>query len=524
MHRIEVYFKEQLIDAEGQGLVRDIHDLGIKDVSDVRVMDIFWLDANLKTEELELICNNLLADPITQRYRFNSHDPDDKREGIFSIEVAYNAGVADPVEETAMKAMADLGIKSVLAIKTAKRYLIKGKLDKDQLDIICNRLLVNPIIQHIVDEEPIAFPESPQYIYQLEHIDLLGADEGCLAEIASQFVFSINEIKAVKTYFTRLERNPTDAEMETLAQTWSEHCVHKTFKSRIIFNGSVTDNLIKNTIMKATKELDKSWCLSVFKDNAGVIDFDGKWALCFKVETHNHPSAIEPYGGASTGIGGVVRDVMGTGLSAKPICNTDIFCFGQPDLSYDDIPLGMLHPRRMLKGVRAGVADYGNRLGIPTINGAILFDERYVANPLVYCGTVGLMPKELAQMGQQKPGDLVVVAGGRTGRDGIHGVTFASEQLSQDSTELSFSSVQIGNPIVEKKLIDTLIQARERRLFRRITDCGGGGLSSAVGEMAAKTGVRVHLDRVPLKYAGLSYSEIWISESQERMLLAVPPE
>jgi phosphoribosylformylglycinamidine synthase len=178
----------------------------------------------------------------------------------------------------------------------------------------------------------------------------------------------------------------------------------------------------------------------------------------------------------------------------------------------------------MLKGVRAGVADYGNRLGIPTINGAILFDERYVANPLVYCGTVGLMPKGLAQMGQQKSGDLVVVAGGRTGRDGIHGVTFASEQLSKDSTELSFSSVQIGNPIVEKKLIDTLLQARDRRLFRRITDCGGGGLSSAVGEMAAETGVRVYLDRVPLKYAGLSYSEIWISESQERMLLAVPPE
>ncbi len=524
MHRIEVYFKEQLIDAEGQGLVRDIRDLDIKNVSDVRVMDIYWLDAELKPEELELICNNLLADPITQQYHFNSNDPDDKREGIFSIEVAYNAGVADPVEETAMKAVADLGIKSVRAIKTAKRYLIKGKLDKDQLDIICNRLLVNPIIQHIVDEQPVAFPESPQYIYKLEHIDLLGADESRFCSIAGRFGFSSNELKTITQYFTQLGRNPTDAEMETLAQTWSEHCVHKTFKSRISINGSVIDNLIKNTIMQATRELDKSWCLSVFRDNAGVIEFDDKWALCFKVETHNHPSAIEPYGGASTGIGGVVRDVMGTGLSAKPVCNTDVFCFGQPDLPYDAIPPGVLHPRRILKGVRSGVADYGNRLGIPTINGAILFDERYVANPLVYCGTVGLMSKELAQMGQQKPGDLVVVAGGRTGRDGIHGVTFASEQLNQDSTELSFSSVQIGNPIVEKKLIDALLQARDRRLFRRITDCGGGGLSSAVGEMAAKTGVRVYLDRVPLKYAGLSYSDIWISESQERMLLAVPPE
>jgi phosphoribosylformylglycinamidine synthase len=203
--------------------------------------------------------------------------------------------------------------------------------------------------------------------------------------------------------------------------------------------------------------LDKPWCLSVFKDNAGVIDFDGKQALCFKVETHNHPSAIEPYGGASTGVGGVVRDVLGTGLSAKPIFNTDVFCFGNPDMAYEDVPDGVLHPRRMLKGVRAGVADYGNRLGIPTGNGAICFDNRYTANPLVYCGTVGLMPGELSRMGKQKPGDLVVVAGGRTGRDGIHGVTFASEQLSKDSTEVSFSSVQIGNPIMEKKLIDTII-------------------------------------------------------------------
>ncbi|UCG54358.1 MAG: phosphoribosylformylglycinamidine synthase subunit PurL, partial [Dehalococcoidia bacterium] len=394
----------------------------------------------------------------------------------------------------------------------------------EEINSICNRLLVNHIIQHIVQTEPIAFPESPQYIYELNHIDLLRADKAQLSTIAKRFGFSDDELRAIKTYFTGLGRNPTDAEIETLAQTWSEHCVHKTFKSIINIDGKIINNLIKSTIMKVTRELDKPWCLSVFRDNAGVIDFDGEWALCFKVETHNHPSAIEPYGGASTGIGGVVRDVLGTGLGAKPICNTDVFCFGQPDLPYNDIPPGVIHPRRMLKGVRAGVADYGNRLGIPTLNGAILFDERYTANPLVYCGTVGLMPKEFAQMGKQRPGDLVVVAGGRTGRDGIHGVTFASEQLSKDSTQLSFSSVQIGNPIVEKKLIDTLIQARDRRLFRRITDCGGGGLSSAIGEMAAETGVRVDLDRVPLKYAGLSYWEIWISESQERMLLAVPPE
>ena len=259
-------------------------------------------------------------------------------------------------------------------------------------------------------------------------------------------------------------------------------------------------------------------------DNAGVIDFDGRWALCFKVETHNHPSALEPYGGAATGIGGVIRDPLGTGLGSKPILNTDVFCFGPPDFPYEKLPQGVLHPSRMFKGVRAGVADYANRLGIPTLNGAILFDERYVANPLVYCGTLGLLPKSLAQRGKQKAGDLVVVTGGRTGRDGIHGVTFASEQLTEASTTTSYSSVQIGNPIVEKKLIDILLQARDRGLYSRITDCGGGGLSSAVGEMAAETGVRVDLEKVPLKYAGLSYTEIWISESQERMLLAVPPD
>ncbi|MFC1918211.1 AIR synthase-related protein, partial [Chloroflexota bacterium] len=202
---------------------------------------------------------------------------------------------------------------------------------------------------------------------------------------------------------------------------------------------------------------------------------------------------------------------------------TDVFCFGPPDLSYEKLPKGVLHPRRIFKGVRAGVADYGNRLGIPTLNGAVLFDERYVANPLVYCGTLGLMPKDLAQPGKQKSGDLVIVVGGRTGRDGIHGVTFASEQLTEASGDTSVSAVQIGNPIVEKKMIDVLLQARDRGLYRRITDCGGGGLSSAVGEMAAGTGVRIDLEKIPLKYAGLSYTEIWVSESQERMLLAVPP-
>ncbi|MBI3041065.1 MAG: phosphoribosylformylglycinamidine synthase subunit PurL, partial [Chloroflexi bacterium] len=377
---------------------------------------------------------------------------------------------------------------------------------------------------HVVRSEQFGFPENPQYQFSLNQVEILELDSAGLLPLRRQFGFTDDELEAIRAYFRQQGRNPVDVELETLAQTWSEHCVHKTFKGKISFGGTTINNLLKSTIMKATEELNKPWCLSVFEDNAGVIDFDGRWALCFKVETHNHPSAVEPYGGAATGIGGVVRDPLGTGLGAKPILNTDVFCFAPPDLPYEKLPRGVLHPRRIFKGVRAGVADYGNRLGIPTLNGAILFDERYLANPLVFCGTLGLMPKDLSRRGQQSPGDLVVVVGGRTGRDGIHGVTFASEQLTGESSAVSYSSVQIGNPIVEKKLIDVLLQARDRGLYRRITDCGGGGLSSAIGEMAEATGVRVDLDKVPLKYAGLSYSEIWVSESQERMVLAVPPD
>ncbi|MFC1957290.1 phosphoribosylformylglycinamidine synthase subunit PurL [Chloroflexota bacterium] len=526
MNRIEVCLKSHLPDAAGIGLVRDIEDLGITTVSDVRIVGVYWLDADLADDELDLICRGLLADPVTQEYRYGPGVAVDGEDGTdqHKIEIAYNAGVTDTVEDTIMKAVRDLGISGVRAVKTAKRYLLHGHLDEAQLEIIGSRLLLNPIIQHVVRSEQFGFPENPQYEFKLKQVDILGVDDSGLSRLRQQFGFTEDELQVIIAYFNEQGRNPIDAELETLAQTWSEHCVHKTFKGKISFDGKTIDNLLKSTIIRATEKLAKPWCLSVFEDNAGVIDFDGHWALCFKVETHNHPSAVEPYGGAATGIGGVVRDPLGTGLGAKPILNTDVFCFAPPDFPYEKLPKGVLHPRRIFKGVRAGVADYGNRLGIPTLNGAILFDERYVGNPLVFCGTLGLLPKELGYKRQQKPGDLVMVVGGRTGRDGIHGVTFASEQLTEESSAVSYSSVQIGNPIVEKKLIDTLLQARDRGLYHRITDCGGGGLSSAVGEMAAETGVRVYLDKVPLKYAGLSYSEIWVSESQERMVLAVSPD
>ncbi len=523
MFFIAVWVKAGLPNPRGDALQKDIQDLGITTVTQARVRDIYLLDGSLSEAEVSRICQELLADPVVQEYSYGEA-PTSPGQQAHVIEVAYNPGVMDPVEESINKGIRDLGISTVDRVKTAKRYFLWGELSKQELETICDKLLVNPVIQHVVTRrEALSLPPAT-YDFSLESIELLGLDDAALTELSKNRLWlNLSEMKRIQGYFSGLGRNPTDVELETLAQTWSEHCVHKTFKGKIKLGQLVIDNLLKSTIMRVTDELKKPWCLSVFEDNAGVIDFDGRYAICFKVETHNHPSAVEPYGGASTGIGGVIRDPLGTGLGSKPILNTDVFCFAPPDLPYHGLPQGVLHPRRIFKGVRAGVADYANRLGIPTLNGAILFDERYVGNPLVFCGTIGLLPKGMSQRGQQQPGDLVVLVGGNTGRDGIHGVTFASGELTADSEAVSSSSVQIGNPMMEKKLIDVLLKARDQRLYRRITDCGGGGLSSAVGEMAQETGVRVYLECVPLKYTGLSYTEIWLSESQERMVLAAPP-
>ncbi|MEX2286155.1 MAG: phosphoribosylformylglycinamidine synthase subunit PurL, partial [Planctomycetaceae bacterium] len=339
------------------------------------------------------------------------------------------------------------------------------------------------------------------------------------------------EMQTIRRHFVDLGCDPTDVELETIAQTWSEHCSHKTLAGRIHYRDDQRDlkfdNMLKETIFAATATIRErlgrdDWCISVFRDNAGIVAFDDKQAVCFKAETHNHPSALEPYGGANTGLGGVIRDPLGTGLGAKPICNTDVFCFAPPDMPADNLPAGVLHPKVVMKGVVAGVRDYGNRMGIPTVNGAILFDERYLGNPLVYCGNVAMIPLDKCEK-RMRPGDLIVAVGGRTGRDGIHGATFSSAELTDQSETLSGGAVQIGNAITEKMLADVVLEARDRGLYSAITDCGAGGFSSAVGEMGEKTGAVVWLDRAPLKYEGLSYTEIWISEAQERMVLAVPP-
>lgn len=527
VYRIEVREKKGFYDAVGSGIKKDIRDLGYgKKIEDVKSIQVYIIDGEITESRARDICEALLIDPIVQYYTCEAGSGSESSEKGYSIfEVAYNPGVMDPVEESAKKAIKDLGITSVRAVKTAKKYLIKGKLSKPDLHSIAENILYNKVIQHVVEARSTTLAKAPDYQFDLKIVDLLKAGDSKLKGLSrrGQLFLSLDEMKAIKRYFRKIGRNPTDCELETIAQTWSEHCKHKTFRGLVEYEGRIINDLLKNTIMRVTKDLAKPWCVSVFKDNSGIIRFDDKHNVCFKVETHNHPSALEPYGGAGTGIGGVIRDPLGTGLGAKPIINTDIFCFGLPDHPYKKLPKGALHPKRIMKGVVAGVRDYGNRMGIPTSNGAVLFDKDFVGNPLVFCGNVGIMPKNKSFKRVRK-GDLIVVVGGRTGRDGIHGATFSSGELTHESKGVSGSAVQIGNPIQEKKMTDTILQARDLDLYNAITDCGAGGLSSAVGEMGEETGAVVNLERVPLKYQGLRYDEIWISEAQERMVLAVDPK
>ncbi len=366
----------------------------------------------------------------------------------------------------------------------------------------------------------------------MDRIKLNNLTDDELSSLSVKMLLSLtlDEMKTVRSYFNDQERDPSGMELEIIAQTWSEHCIHKTMTGIIEYEEKdedgntlkkeTIDNLLKETVFKATKELNKEYCLSVFKDNAGIIELDEKYGIAMKVETHNHPSAIEPYGGAATGIGGVIRDVLGCGNGARPVLNIDVFCFGPLDISHSDIPQGILHPRRIFKGVVKGVRDYGNRMGIPTSSGAIMFGEDYIYNPLVYCGTIGIIPRRFIDK-QVVPGDLIVAIGGRTGRDGIHGATFSSIGLNEDT---DIACVQIGDPITEKKFTDVLLKLRDMELYNAITDCGAGGFSSAVGEMGKDCGARVALEKAVLKYDGLKPWEIFLSESQERMVLSVPVE
>ena len=361
--------------------------------------------------------------------------------------------------------------------------------------------------------------------FNLHEINTKDATDAQLTEVSGELGLglSLNEMTQVQEYFKTQKRNPTDVELQTIGQTWSEHCYHKTFKGKIRIDGKEIDSLFKTYIAKATKEIAPKWCISVFEDNAGIVSFDKGYGIAAKVETHNHPSAVEPFGGAATGVGGVIRDVLG--VWADPIACTDVLGFGPLDYDYNKLPAGVKHPKYVYMGVTAGVGAYGNNMGIPTVNGAIYFDESYTGNVVVYCGCIGLLPLNKYKK-EAKPEHILIVAGGKTGRDGIHGVTFASAELTEKSEEISRPAVQIADPIEEEKVKRAMIEIRDRELGSATTDLGGGGMSSSVGETAERygCGVTVDLDKVPLKYAGLAPWEIYVSESQERMLVVVPPE
>jgi len=525
-------------DRLARSILSDARDLGLPEQLRLVACRGFLIQGALDRSQAVEIAETLLVEPVVEKYEigrcgdplFGEAVPD--QAGLFYV--LPLAGVTDPEAESALQAMRQLGFP-VDAVRTFCKYNA-SILEPEQQDILCSKLLANDSIEQVV-HGPLKLTEiqlGQAYEFALTEVALIGQDDDQLLQISRDWQLSLTliEMQTIQQHFAGLGRNPTDAELETLAQTWSEHCSHKTLAGRISYTDEQGTrefkNMLKETIFAATVEIrqtlgEQDWCVSVFEDNAGIVKFDDQFNVAFKVETHNRPSALEPYGGANTGIGGVIRDTLGTGLGAKPVCSTDVFCFAPPDTKLEDLPPGVMHPRRIMKGVVEGVRDYGNRMGIPTVNGAVYFDARYVGNPLVFCGNIGLLPGDKS-FKKPQANDLIVSIGGKTGRDGIHGATFSSAELTEASDITSGGAVQIGNAITEKMLMDVLLQARDRNLYNAVTDCGAGGFSSAVGEMGEEIGAEVWLDKAPLKYEGLSYTEIWISEAQERMVFSVPEE
>ncbi|MEE9125803.1 MAG: phosphoribosylformylglycinamidine synthase subunit PurL, partial [Planctomycetota bacterium] len=486
----------------------------------------YLLGAELSREQVAGFVADVLQDPIQEHAEVHAPGADvpvpakGRRISILPL-----PGVTDPAAHSVQKALSDCGLPAVAA-GTYRVYQTDVGIDGAALTGAASRSLANPAIQQVLlDSAPAQLPGpggAPDLSIQEVGLQEMSAED--LVKFSREACLALNEreMLAIQAHYKDQGRPPRRIELETLAQTWSEHCKHKTLTGRIQFDGVTIHNLLKTTIAHVTHELDRDFCVSVFEDNAGVIRFDKEDCVCIKVETHNHPSAIEPFGGAGTGVGGVIRDVLGTGRGARPIASTNVFCLAPPDLPQDQLPQGCIHPLRLLRGVVAGVRDYGNPMGIPTVNGAVHFDEDFVGNPLVYVGNIGILPTNKVHKRPQ-PGDVILAIGGRTGRDGIHGATFSSLELHTESETQSSGAVQIGDPITERKAMDAVLRIRDEDLLSAITDCGAGGFSSAVGEMAEGLGCEVELGRVPLKYQGLQPWEIWISEAQERMVLAVPP-
>jgi len=522
--RIEISVLPHLPDPQGHSARTALAAAGLP-CGPVRALRGYLLGTELSRGQVAAFTADVLQDPIQERAEIYAPGEEVALHGR-RISILPLAGVTDPVAHSVQKALSDCGLPGVPA-GTYRGYETDAGTDGAALTRAAQRSLSNPAIQQVLlDQAPAALPGTggtPDLSIQEVPLEDLSPKD--LMDISRETCLALNEreMLAIQTHYRDQGRPPRRIELETLAQTWSEHCKHKTLTGRINFDGATIDSLLKTTIAHVTNELDRDFCVSVFKDNAGVIRFDDVDSVCIKVETHNHPSAIEPFGGAGTGVGGVIRDVLGTGLGARPIASTDVFCFAPPDLPDDKLPQGCIHPLRLLKGVVAGVRDYGNPMGIPTVNGAVHFDEDFVGNPLVYVGNVGLLPTDKVEK-QPRPGDVILTIGGRTGRDGIHGATFSSLELHTESETVSSGAVQIGDPITERKAMDCVLRIRDEDLLTAITDCGAGGFSSAVGEMAEGLGAEVELSNVPLKYQGLQPWEIWISEAQERMVMAIPPQ
>jgi len=540
VYRIIVRFTH--LDPRSAHYLSDARALGFNNLQRIECQDLYFVEGQLSQEDLQQLTLKLLTDPVTQTVESSMLQgeglPSNIQPATFNIvEVSPRPGVTDPAASEIVRAAHEIGINGIHRAATGLRFQIEG-LKADEVEQLAKQLLVNNVIQHwkMGDIEP-SFPEEVESTGAIETISIRTLNEDELLALSKdrRAALDLAEMKAIQNYCLKENRDFTDIEFETIAQTWSEHCGHKTFKAKITVDGgqltvdgaavnrqlSTVDSLIKTYLKSATDKINAPWVISAFVDNAGIVDFDDEFEISFKVETHNHPSAIEPFGGANTGVGGVIRDVLG--VSAKPIANTDVLCFGNQNVSFDQLPEGVLHPKRIMSGVVAGVQDYGNKIGIPTVNGAILFDEGYTANPLVFCGCVGIAPKGKHKKNPQC-GDRIIVLGGRTGRDGLRGATFSSMTMDAQTGEVAGASVQIGDPITEKGLIDVIVRARDLGLYNDITDCGAGGLSSAVGEMASKIGADVDLRNVRLKYPGLAPWEIWLSEAQERMTLAVSPK
>ncbi len=560
--RIQVGLKPAFFDSFGETTKKKINaDLHLP-AEAVRTLKVFTVEADITDDQLKEAAQGPYCDPVTQDWSLGPLALEKEMDFDWLIEVGFRPGVTDNEGRTAAQALGYmLGRKLDRneAVYTSTQYLIKGTLQQHDAETIASKLLANELIERFTiinaDDfkkagrlQPFASKVTDDTEVKVHEVDLDVSDEE-LMRISKEGVLALtlDEMKLMRTYLARpeivearqakgLTEKITDLELEVLAQSWSEHCKHKIFSGDITYENSVegktntVKSLFDTYIRTPTKDIrekmgDDDWCLSVFKDNAGVIRFNDDWSVVFKVETHNSPSALDPYGGALTGIVGVNRDPFGTGMGAKLICNTNVFCFASP--FYDEpLPARLLHPKRIQEGVRLGVEHGGNKSGIPTVNGSLVFDKRFAGKPLVFCGTVAIMPsKHHGKPSEDKlaiPGDYIVMTGGRIGKDGIHGATFSSEELHEGSPA---TAVQIGDPITQKKMFDCLIKARDRGLYNCMTDNGAGGLSSSVGEMGQDTnGFEVHLDKAPLKYAGLQPWEIFISEAQERMTLAVPPD